>query len=62
MVGDRMSGRLATRACTDTITEAFLVGTEPIEPCNLHPDQAVEERPGERRKTNMFRRVLDWFR
>jgi membrane carboxypeptidase/penicillin-binding protein len=59
---DRMSGGLATRACTDRITEAFLVGTEPTEPCNLHPDGAASEGPGERRKRNVFRRVMDWFR
>jgi hypothetical protein len=59
---DRMSGGLPTRACTDRITEAFLVGTEPTEPCYLHPEERVEEGPGERREKNVLRKVLDWFR
>jgi penicillin-binding protein 1B len=59
---DRMSGGLATRACTDRITEAFLVGTEPTESCDLHSDETVEDGLGERSERNVFRKVLDWFR
>lgn len=59
---DRLSGLLATKACTDTIEEAFLAGTEPTEFCNLHPGDSPEKGPEKDKRRGVFRRVLDWFR
>ncbi len=59
---DRLTGRLATPACTDTITEAFLEGTEPTEPCPLHPAGKGKEGPARKGKRGVFRKILDWFR
>jgi penicillin-binding protein 1B len=59
---DRVSGRLATDACTDVITEAFLTGTEPMELCPLHLEASVEADKGDRQKQGVFRRMFDWFR
>jgi penicillin-binding protein 1B len=33
---DKDTGRLATPACPRVLSEAFLAGTEPLEPCELH--------------------------
>ena len=33
---DRDTGKLATPGCERTLTESFLVGTEPTEYCELH--------------------------
>ncbi len=60
---DRLSGLLATASCTDTIREVFIEGTEPQEPCPLHPaagSTGQGRREGARK--GLFRKVLDWFR
>jgi penicillin-binding protein 1B len=59
---DRLSGLTATKGCTDTITEVFIAGTEPTEPCPLHPDESTEKDPGQKTGRGVFRKVLDWFR
>ncbi len=59
---DRLSGLVATMACTDTITEVFIAGTEPRLPCPLHPDDSTEKDSGKMPRRGVFRRVLDWFR
>ncbi len=59
---DRLSGLPATKACTDTITEVFIAGTEPTEPCPLHPDDSTEKGSGKKTRRGVFGKVLDWFR
>lgn len=59
---DRLSGFPATKACTDTITEVFIAGTEPTGPCPLHPDGSTEKGSGKMPRRGVFPRVLDWFR
>lgn len=59
---DRLTGLLATKACTDTITEVFLKGTEPRDPCPLHPDESTEQGPGKKVRRGVLRRMFDWFR
>ncbi len=59
---DRQSGLLATKACPDTIEEAFLKGTEPTGFCTLHPGDSPEKGPEKDKRRGVFRRVLDWFR
>ena len=59
---DRLSGLSATKACTDTITEVFIAGTEPEEPCPLHSDDLAEKGSGKKTGRGVFRKVLDWFR
>jgi penicillin-binding protein 1B len=36
---DKDTGKLATPACPNVFREAFLAGTEPTEPCPIHPFQ-----------------------
>ena len=33
---DRDNGKLAVPGCPRTFREAFIAGTEPLEPCELH--------------------------
>ena len=42
---DQDNGRLATPGCPRVFTEAFIVGTEPIEYCPLHGDLGEEGAP-----------------
>ncbi len=59
---DRLSGLLATSGCTEKIREVFVEGTEPTEPCPLHPDDSMDKGPGKGPRKGVFRKVLDWFR
>jgi penicillin-binding protein 1B len=59
---DRLSGFRATKGCTDTITEVFIAGTEPTEPCPLHPDDSMEKGHGKKTGRGVFGKMLDWFR
>jgi penicillin-binding protein 1B len=59
---DRISGLLATRLCTETITEVFLEGTEPTESCPLHPDDSIDKGIQRKKRGGVFRRFLDRFR
>jgi penicillin-binding protein 1B len=50
---DPVNGKLATRYCPLPFQEAFLMGTEPRDPCTDHgPGEFVD---------SMFRRFFDWF-
>jgi membrane carboxypeptidase/penicillin-binding protein len=61
---DRLNGLLATENCPDTIDEAYLEGTAPVQVCPLHPGsepaEPVGARPG--RGKGIFHRLLDLFR
>jgi penicillin-binding protein 1B len=59
---DRLSGLPASEACTDTITEVFIAGTEPTEPCPLHPDDSTRKGPRKKTRKGIFGKVLDWLR
>jgi len=59
---DRISGQLATPACTDTIVEAFIAGTEPTEKCENHAGVYSKDHGTVKRKKGLFRRVFDLFR
>jgi len=61
---DRLNGLLATENCPDTIDEAYLEGTAPVQVCPIHPGSELAEpggvRPG--RGKGIFHRLLDLFR
>jgi hypothetical protein len=61
---DPASGRLATDACPQTLTEVFLAGQVPQELCDLHGydgwwDWERERRDGPGRRPGKIRRWLD---
>jgi penicillin-binding protein 1B len=57
---DPESGFLATTACPQTLREAYLSGTEPEEPCPLHPVAPVVDafRRGVRGIVDVFRELF----
>ncbi len=59
---DRISGLLATSECEETLEEAFIEGTEPVEPCPLHPETLSEEELEEGGKPGVFKRIFNLFR
>jgi len=58
---DPESGFLATTACPQTLREAYLSGTEPKEPCPLHPVAPVVDtfRRGVRGIVDLFRELFN---
>jgi len=59
---DRISGLLATSECPDPIEEAFLAGTEPTEPCPLHPGPGIGEKQGKGEGEGILKRFINLFR
>jgi penicillin-binding protein 1B len=59
---DRINGLLATSECTDTLEESFIRGTEPVEPCPLHPEADPEDEQEEAGRPGVFKRIFNLFR
>ena len=58
---DRVSGLLATGGCTDTIEEAFVQGTEPVDFCPLHPEDRKGRGKEKGRGPGLFEKIRGLF-
>jgi membrane carboxypeptidase/penicillin-binding protein len=54
---DPETGALATDTCPHPVLEYFVAGTEPKEPCPVHPSTSTEEQES----PSIWERILHWF-